>query len=114
LLGSLVLGLLKIAIIAVPPRSVPIGIVVLAVLGGLSVAICNGKRWARNTFVVLFLLGIPGLLFVRDSLTSQGLLSMTILAVQTIMQVAAMVLLFLPASRPWFSRTAHEPEGTLS
>lgn len=112
LLGSLALGLLKIPFIT-DPRSILTGIVVLAVLWGLSVAIGKGKRWARNTFVVLFLLGIPSLFLLREAIASQGLLAVSIFVVQTIVQVAAMVLLFLPASRPWFSNSEREAEGML-
>jgi hypothetical protein len=77
-------------------------------------AIGSGKRWARNAFVVLFVLGIPSLFFIREALSSHGVLSVTIFDVQTMVQLAAIVLLFLPALRPWFSKSARQAEGSVS
>jgi membrane-bound ClpP family serine protease len=85
-------------------------VVVLTALVGLSVmwlfiyAIGRGRNWARLTFLVLFLLGIPfSVLPLLQSLASNptsGILGVG----QAVLQVIALILLFQPRSSEWFKQ----------
>ena len=98
---SLALGAIKSLLVPVPgPWWVAVA--VLAAMVALTTAIAKGMNWARVTFVLLFLLGLPSMFFMRELLLRESQLSLGILAVQTVFQLSATVLLFLPASNIWF------------
>jgi len=75
---------------------------VLGFMWFLIYMIGKGKNWARITFLVLFIAGVPfSILPMIQSLTHEpisGILGL----VQFVMQVLAMVLLFQSASSSWF------------
>ncbi|MDZ4356400.1 MAG: hypothetical protein U1B84_08290 [Variovorax sp.] len=98
---SLVLGAIKGVLLPVP-GPLWIAMTVLAILAALVFAVAKGFNWARIAFLVLFLLGLPSLYFVRESLLQEGVPSLVILLAQTAVQFAALVLWFLPTSNAWF------------
>lgn len=55
------------------------------------VKIASGRNWARVTFLVLFVLGLPFAQWQN-----------TVLVIQSGFELAALVLLFVPASNEWF------------
>jgi hypothetical protein len=65
-----------------------------------------GKRrnWARITYLILF---VPGVVFhvthLRDLLTHTPI-DQAVTFAQALLQLAAMILVFLPASNAWFRR----------
>ena len=74
----------------------------LAILAFFIFMIGKGKNWARITFLVLFIIGIPFAVFplFQSLLTSpiSGILGIG----QTILQIIALVLLFQKPSSDWF------------
>ena len=99
--ASLALGVLKIMLVPTPG---PLWLVfaTIAVLLAFTAAIAKGKNWARITFTVMFGLGLPSVFFIREQLLREGSISVLVMAVQTVLQLTAVVLLFLPASNGWF------------
>ena len=61
----------------------------------------QGRNWARITLLVLFLLGAP---FMVMSMYGNWQFSLAVLSAvtQALLQLIALVLLFVPASRPWY------------
>jgi len=74
----------------------------LAFLAFFIFMIGNGKNWARITFLVLFIIGIPfSILPATQSLIANpisGILGIS----QTILQIIALVFLFQKPSSDWF------------
>ena len=99
--ASLALGALKLAAVPVPGPAW-LGLVILGVLAAFTVAIAKGANWARIVFLILFLIGLPGMSLIKDQLVQEGFVSASIAVVQTLLQLAATVLLFLPVSNAWF------------
>lgn len=61
----------------------------------------KGRNWARITFLVLFIIGIPSAVFPLQSLAANpisGLLGIG----QTVIQIIALVFLFQKPSSDWF------------
>ena len=101
LAGSLALGAIKTSLAPVH-GSLWVVVATIAIVAGLTAAISRGVNWARVTFLVLFLLGLPGMFFIRELLLRESRVSLVILAAQTVFQLTAAALLFLPASTAWF------------
>ena len=84
----------------------PVVAVVTLLIGGLMAAfIFLGHNWARWLFAILVLLGIPAMAAAAQQLASQFEQHPTrsmVMVVQTIMQVAAAIMFFLPAANTWF------------
>lgn len=101
LAAALVLGAIKSLLVPVPG---PWWIVIatLAALAAITMATTNGMNWATVVFVALFLLGLPGMFFMRDLLLHESLFSLEVLAAQTVLQFSAALLLLLPPSNAWF------------
>jgi len=72
-----------------------------AIMALLVLAIAFGRFWAVIVFAVMFVIGLPAMIAVLR-LHPAGAASPAIAPVQTFAQAAALVLLFLPASRSWF------------
>jgi len=76
----------------------------------------KGKNWARITFLVLFILGVPlSILPMIQSLTHEPISGILGLA-QVVMQVVALVFLFQGESSAWFkaikqSKTQNAQQG---
>jgi hypothetical protein len=100
-------GLLSLEI---PGVVVVSNVIPVAILALCAVKIGIGRNWARWLMLVFFLLGLL-MLSLAVTIAPQALLSMpTQLVVfgvtQCVMQLAAVVLVFMPASRIWFRRAA--------
>lgn len=112
IVASLLLGVLKGVVLPVA-GPLWIGFVTGAILAALTAAVARGRNWARVTWLVLFLLGLPVIFFVGDLLLREGAASVAILVVQTIAQLVALVLLFRPSSNAWFRRRARTEGGAV-
>lgn len=99
--ASLVLGVLR-CVLLPPPGPLWVAYVTVALLAALTFAIARGANWARIVFLVLFLLGLPGMFFIGNLLLQEGPVALGVLTVQTVLQAGALVLLFLPVSTLWF------------
>ena len=64
------------------------------------------KNWARWIFAVLFVLGVPFAFVQLPNVLSANPTAGALSLVQLVLQVAALVLIFLPDARPWFTRPA--------
>lgn len=82
-----------------------VGITTLSLVLLLVWCIAIGKHWARIVYLVFTVLGLPtALQQILADLPSYPW-SFGISLIQLLGQVAALVLLFLPASAPWFHST---------
>lgn len=76
--------------------------VCFATIVGVTLLISARKNWARITYAVLFLLGlVPGLSTILKSFATVAVVGMIPLA-SACLQLAALVLLFLPSANSWF------------
>jgi len=64
--------------------------------------IMQGKNWARITFLVLFILGIPGYISLLPSFLQTHFYSALFLVVQLTLNASALILLFKKTSSEWF------------
>ena len=88
------------------PASSMIGTVGLAigVVGLLTWLIARRRQnWARWVMVVMYVVGLP---FFVINMSEQGILTVSLSAVQAVLQLVALVLLFTGNARPWFARAA--------
>lgn len=80
----------------------------LALLVLITLKLCAGRGWARWLFAVVYLLGTLMTLylavFVPQSFGSLPALLQITGLLQLVLQTAAMVLICIPAARPWFKR----------
>jgi len=62
--------------------------------------------WVRWLFGALCVLGLPSLFTDLPETLSANPLVALLKALQTVMQLTALVLIFLPSARPWFAKPA--------
>ena len=62
----------------------------------------QGRNWARITYLVLFLLGLPFLAKAFYTNGWQANIAMLSVITQTVLQAVALTLVFAPTSRRWF------------
>ena len=62
----------------------------------------KGRNWARITYLVLFLLGLPFLVMSYWANWRMAPIAALSGTTQTLLQAVAVVLVFVPASRRWF------------
>jgi len=105
ILASLVLGLIRYPLEFAPSLFLfLVAVPTLALIAFLAWRIYAGKNWARITFTVLFVLGLPfSILPLAEALQSRPF-SGVLGVLQLVMQSAAVFFLYLPGSRPWFHR----------
>ncbi|MEY4563377.1 MAG: hypothetical protein RLZZ618_2654 [Pseudomonadota bacterium] len=101
LLVSMGVGLVDLALAPVP-AALWAAIAIDCIVVGFIFAMAKGKNWARVTFLLLFLLGLLGLVMMPEQLLQGGALSMAVMAIQSGLQLVAIVLLYLPGSNAWF------------
>ncbi len=75
----------------------------------------KGRNWARITFLILFILGVPSSIFIIQSLTHNPISGILGIA-QVVMQSVALVFLFQGGSSVWFkamkqSKTKNAQQG---
>jgi hypothetical protein len=68
----------------------------------LNVKMAARRNWARVTYLVLEILGIAVVLAKPEQLTASPLISRAVFIVQTLLQLAACVLLLAPSASRWF------------
>ena len=86
-----------------PPAFVMlITFVVLGLMGFFIFMIGKGRNWARITFLVFFIIGIPFAAFPLMQSVGANPISGRIGVVQIIIQIVALVFLFQKLSSDWF------------
>jgi hypothetical protein len=103
------------AYVGLLPLKTPGGAVVLPFITAAFLALCAvkigvGRNWARWAMLVFFVLGLL-MLSLAVTIAPQAMLLMPTLLVvygfiQCVIQLAALVLVFMPASRVWFRPAA--------
>jgi len=68
----------------------------------------RGKNWARITYLVLFLLGAPIVLFSLAYTLRTSPIAAGSSIVQMLLQIAALIMLFIPPAGAWFRGAAPE------
>jgi hypothetical protein len=68
----------------------------------LAYKIWQGRNWSRITFSVLFILGIYPAVLLMPAEAERSIAVMLGSALQTLAQVAALILMYLPVSNGWF------------
>lgn len=90
------------------PKNLFVLIFTLAILGFLTYKIQMGRKWARTTFLVLFLFGLLIFPFtVIQTFELNPLIGIISLA-QTGLQVYALILLYKPDSREWYINSSRK------
>ena len=83
----------------------PVVAIVTLFIGGLMATfILFGRNWARWLFAILVLIGIPAMAAAAEQLAAQFEQRPTrsiIMGLQTIMQITAAIMFFLPAANAW-------------
>lgn len=75
---------------------------VLIFLGGLVYGIGERKNWARWTFTILFVIGLPLYISPLIQTLEADLLAGIFAILQGVAQAVAIVLLFIPPANGWF------------
>ena len=101
--ASLVVG----AALLLGPGKAPVSaLAAIVIIGGLLVAVLRGHNWAGITLAVLTVVGFLSTLPVLRLQLAYGSLVAGATLVNTILQFAGLVLLFIPKSRGWFVKSA--------
>src|SRR5207245_1793608 len=82
-----------------------VGSITLLFIATITFLISQGRNWARILFLLMFIAGVPTMFAVASELQSQlaGRPGATLLlALQSLAQLGALVLLFTSASNSWF------------
>jgi uncharacterized membrane protein len=91
--------------IAVQTVSIFTIVITIAVMLGLVFLIARVRQnWARWVFAVLFVLGLPFVVLKLPADLSANPTAGALSVVQLVMQVTALVLIFVPSARPWFAK----------
>ena len=101
-LASLALGSIK--VFSLPPAGLVLTVIVIVIWLLLFAAMTQRKNWARITFLILFLIGLPEMYLMKDKIFSGSAASTALLVAQSVAQVAGLVLLFIPAANRWFRK----------
>lgn len=84
-------------------------VVVLGLMLWLTYMIARGRNWARITFLVLFLVGLPWSVPALLRSFSAYPFSATLGLAQILLQAVALILLFGADARRWFAAPAAPP-----
>jgi hypothetical protein len=87
-----------------------VNLVTIAIWAGLLAALFSRRRWAWWVWLVLFVLGLPGLLTGRRYVLDQDTFTAACYLLTCAAHVAAGVLLLLRPSRQWYG-IWREPDG---
>jgi len=77
----------------------------LLVVVAIALLILNGRNWARWLFAILFVVGIPTMIAVIGQLSTwlhDRPARAILLLMQSLAQVVALILLYLPEANAWF------------
>jgi hypothetical protein len=77
----------------------------IAVVLAVGLLILNGRNWGRWLFVIVFVLGLPLMLATLGQLSSwlhDRPTRALLLVIQSVAQLATVVLLFVPEANTWF------------
>jgi hypothetical protein len=73
-----------------------------AIMFFLAYKIWRGRNWSRIIFSVLFILGIYPAILLMPAEAERSIAVVIGSVIQTTMQVAAIILMYMPASNNWF------------
>ena len=107
--GTLLLGLIHVFVTGFPSSQHSLGpafqIVVFSITAAIMalfyVKISAGRNWARITFAVMFVLGLPVMIFVLPKLLQNPVRGVFLL-LQTGLQMYALFLIFTKPGSEWF------------
>lgn len=86
------------------PKNLIILIFSIGLMAFFSYKIHIGKKWARTTFLVLFLIGLIMLPFTLIQFFKLNPTTGVISLIQTGLQIYALILLYRPDSKDWYSK----------
>jgi hypothetical protein len=104
IVGSAGLGLVSYVARGMQESAFMLGFVMVW-LGGFAYLIRAGQNWARILFLVIFLLGLVGIVFTGAALLRFGAAYVAVMGLQSVMQGVAIWLAFSPPGSPWFRRS---------
>jgi hypothetical protein len=114
--GMLALGLMNSAVqwpklVEATPAEmiVAIQLVTFAIVGWLTIKISSGRNWARITYLVLFLIGLPGFFLQMPAVLAYSMLAAVLSFVQLAAQGLALVLVFRKPGSDWYRRGLPRP-----
>lgn len=84
-----------------------------AIIIFLTIKIVHGRNWARIIFLIIFVFGLPASIPSLYSHFSRSLLACGLMLLTTILQLAAIILLFQKQSNAWFAHLKHLEEKDL-
>ena len=106
---SLFVGLLKVAhdyefLLSIGPiqGTVLTMAFTISIMLFLAYKIWLGRNWARITLTLLFIMGLYPVILLMPAEAERSILVLVGSVLQTALQLAAIVLIFLPASNNWF------------
>lgn len=106
---SLIVGVLNSLLFAKVPVFILFGWLILGLIWVLIFMISRGKNWARITFLILFIAGIPiGILSLPQSFATNPLSGFIELGI-SVLDIIALVFLFRKSSSDWFKQTKNAP-----
>jgi peptidoglycan/LPS O-acetylase OafA/YrhL len=113
LFGTMALGAVDLAVTGFPETDIPYGFAIqigsflfsIALMSFFYYKINKGRNWARITFAVLFVLGLPSMAFVLPQLMKNPIRGVFI-GIQSILQIAALYLIFSKPGSSWFQKPA--------
>src|SRR5688572_3939693 len=83
---------------------VAIQLVTLGIVAWLTIKISAGRNWARITYLVLTILGLPAILLQLPATFARAPVSGLIGGLQLALQLYALYLIFFEPGRRWFRR----------
>ena len=79
-------------------------LLVIGVLSLLTHQISRGRNWARIVLLVLVALGMPGYFLTLPAMLAQSAFVTAISVAESVLQIAALYLVFIGAGASWFRR----------
>jgi len=79
-------------------------VVTFGILAWLTIKITRGRNWARITYLVLLLAGLPVAFLQFPTIFSRSIVAGAISVMQVVLQVASLYLVFSDPGRRWFRR----------
>jgi hypothetical protein len=116
---SLVLGVVNFvvdsgpAVVAgsLPPVAIAVSLSTFGLLAWLTHGIGRGGNWARVTFLVMFVLGVPVFLWALPTLLERSMLATATSLAISVLQIVALYLVFTRVGARWFRRSRISSEN---
>lgn len=75
-----------------------------AVVAWLTIMISRGRNWARITFLIMSIIGLPVVFMQFQAMFARSPISGAISVLQLLLQIGALYLMFSEPGRRWFRR----------